>query len=158
MTEHALQGDRDKSIAAGMDDYVPKPVKVEELIRVLDTFFAEVSQDAVSGVKIASDAPAVDVKRLHEAMGDTPEEYSEILDVYVTHMEESIEKLDAAVIARDHREVELIAHNCAGTSANCGMTAVVGPLRELEDAGRAARLENASPLVAQTRLGFEHIR
>jgi HPt (histidine-containing phosphotransfer) domain-containing protein len=73
-------------------------------------------------------------------------------------MSESLAKLDAALIARDHHEVELIAHNCAGTSANCGMTAVVAPLRELEDAGRAARLENASPLVAQARLGFERIR
>jgi PAS domain S-box-containing protein len=158
MTAHALQGDRDKCIAAGMDDYVSKPVKVEELIRVLDAFFAEAAKDRVPNAKIASNAPAVDVTRLHEAMGDTPEEFSEILDVYVTHMEESIEKLDAAVIARDHREVELIAHNCAGTSANCGMTALVAPLRELEHAGRAARLENASPLVAQTRLGFDRVR
>ena len=158
MTAHALQGDRDKCIAAGMDDYISKPVKVEELIRVLDAFLGETGKEKALSGKIASNTPAVDVTRLHEAMGDTPEEFSEILDVYVTHMEESIEKLDAAVIARNHREVELIAHNCAGTSANCGMTAMVAPLRELEQAGRTARLENASPLVAQTRLGFDRVR
>jgi two-component system, sensor histidine kinase and response regulator len=157
MTAHALQGDREKCLAAGMDDYVSKPVKVEELIRVLDAFFAEVNNE-VTGVKIAADAPAVDVARFHEAMGDSPEEFSDILEIYVTHMSESLEKLDAALIARDHREVELIAHNCAGTSANCGMTAVVGPLRELEEAGRAARLENTLPMVAQTRLGFARVR
>jgi CheY-like chemotaxis protein len=158
MTAHALQGDREKCLGAGMDDYVSKPVKVAELIRVLDAFFAEVSGDQVTVVKIQADAPAIDVARFHEAMGDSPEEFSDILEVYVTHMSESLEKLDAALVAGDHREVELIAHNCAGTSANCGMTAVVGPLRELEEAGRAARLENASPLVAQTRLGFTRIR
>jgi CheY-like chemotaxis protein/HPt (histidine-containing phosphotransfer) domain-containing protein len=158
MTAHALQGDREKCIAAGMDDYVSKPVKIEELIRVLDLFFAEVCRDGVVAARIQSDAPAVDVARFHEAMGDTLEEYSEILDVYVTHLSESLDKLDAALLARDHREVESIAHNCAGTSANCGMTAVVAPLRELEEAGHAARLENAWPLVAQTRLGFARIR
>jgi len=158
MTAHALQGDRDKCIAAGMDDYVSKPVKVEELIRVLDSFFAEVSKEGLSIVETASDAPAVDVVRFHDAMGDSPEEFSGILEVYVTHMAESFEKLDAALIARDHREVELIAHNCAGTSANCGMTAVVAPLRELETAGREHHYEGMSQLVAQTRLGFERIR
>jgi PAS domain S-box-containing protein len=157
MTAHALQGDREKCIAAGMDDYVSKPVKVEELIRVLDACFAEVAKDEAR-VKIASNAPPVDVVRFHEAMGDSPEEFSEILEIYVTHMSESLEKLDEALISRDHRAVESIAHNCVGTSANCGMTAVIESLRELEEAGHAAHLENASPLVAQTRLGFERIR
>jgi len=157
MTAHALQGDREKCIAAGMDDYVSKPVKLEELIRVLDACFAEVATKQAR-VKIASDAPPVDVDRFHEAMGDSPEEFSEILEIYVTHMSESLEKLDEALISRDHRAVESIAHNCAGTSANCGMTAVVESLRELEEAGHTAHLENASPLVAQTRLGFERIR
>jgi len=158
MTAHALQGDRDKCIAAGMDDYISKPVKVEELIRVLDAFFAEVRKGGLSIVEIASDAPAVDLVRFHDAIGDSPEEFSGILEVYINHMAESFEKLDAALIARDHREVELIAHNCAGTSANCGMTAVVAPLRELETAGREHDYEGMSQLVAQTRLGFELIR
>ncbi|HXL27231.1 MAG TPA: response regulator, partial [Chthoniobacterales bacterium] len=158
MTAHALQGDRDKCIAAGMDDYISKPVKVEELIRVLDAFFAEVRKGGLSIVEIASDAPAVDLVRFHDAIGDSPEEFSGILEVYINHMAESFEKLDAALIARDHREVELIAHNCAGTSANCGMTAVVAPLRELETAGREHDYEGMSQLVAQTRLGFERIR
>ena len=158
MTAHAMEGDRDKCLRAGMDDYISKPVRVEELLRVLDSFFAEVSNDSDSRVETASNAPAVDVTRFHEAMGDTPKEFSEILEIYVTHMSESLEQLDAAVLARDHHEIESIAHNCAGTSANCGMTAVVAPLRELEDAGRKAQLANASPLVAQTRLGFERIR
>jgi len=91
-------------------------------------------------------------------MGDSPEEFSEILEVYVLQMSNSLEKLDAALITGDHRAVESIAHNCAGTSANCGMTAVVEPLRELEEAGRLASLENAGPLVAQTKLGFTLVR
>jgi len=157
MTAHALQGDREKCFAAGMDYYVSKPVKVEELIRVLDACFAEVSTERAMVGK-ETDSQPVDVARFHEAMGDSPEEFSEILEVYMTHMSESLEELDAALSSRDHQAVESIAHNCAGTSANCGMTAVIESLRELEEAGHAERLENTSPLLAQTRIGFERIR
>jgi hypothetical protein len=54
--------------------------------------------------------------------------------------------------------VELIAHNCAGTSANCGMTAVAIPFRELENAGRTAHLENAPSTLAQAHQFFTRTR
>jgi hypothetical protein len=73
-------------------------------------------------------------------------------------MDQNLHKLSAAVASGNHGEVELIAHNCAGTSANCGMTAVAIPLRELEAAGRTGCLDHAPAVLAQANQLFEQTR
>src|SRR6266550_5935116 len=157
MTAHALEGDRAKCIAAGMDEYITKPAKPEELSRVLELFFNNAGADPVDEAGPIG-APLVDVERMHEMMGEEAVEFSEILNLYLDEMGKNLDKLDAAVASSDHHQVELIAHNCAGTSANCGMTAVAIPFRELEEAGRTARLENAPTILAQAHQFFELTR
>lgn len=99
----------------------------------------------------------IDVTRFHQVLGHTKDEYSEILAEYFNQMNDSLQRLDAAVSTHDHREVEMIAHRCVGTSATCGMTAVVTPLRELESAGRSGCLDDARPLFEKVKAGFESI-
>jgi HPt (histidine-containing phosphotransfer) domain-containing protein len=100
----------------------------------------------------------VDVERLRLALGEDPEESSDVLGVYLRQMSESLERLIAAIETGDAGQVDSIAHNCAGVSANCGMVAVVGPLRELERMGRDGQLAGAAPLGAQVGREFERVR
>ncbi len=157
MTAHALTGDREKCIAAGMDEYISKPVKSDELRRVLELFCKTPSTDPGDQAERTT-APLVDVDRMHEMMGDGPVELAEIVNLYLDQMGQNLLKLDAAVASGNHLEVEFIAHNCAGTSANCGMTAVAIPLRELEAVGRTGCLENAPAVLAQANRLFEQTR
>jgi two-component system, sensor histidine kinase and response regulator len=157
MTAHALTGDREKCLAAGMDEYITKPVKSEELKRVLELFLSHPSVDRMDQARVVT-APLVDVKRMHEMMGDETVEFSEILEMYLNEMGKNLTRLDAAVAAGDHLEIELLAHNCAGTSANCGMNAVAIPFRELEDAGRTDHLAIAPMALAQARKLFAQTR
>src|SRR2546423_13553622 len=101
-----------------------------------------------------TDFSPIDITRFHQVLGNTKDEYSEILDEYFNQMSDSLQRLDAAVSTRDHREVEMISHRCVGTSATCGMTAVVTPLRELESAGRSGCLDDARQSFEKVKAGF----
>ncbi|HYJ46546.1 MAG TPA: response regulator, partial [Pyrinomonadaceae bacterium] len=159
MTANALEGDRRKCLEAGMDDYVSKPVKPEELGEVLNRLLS--GADKSSGCLEAptrGEASPVDMERVRLAMGDEPEELADILDVYLTQMSEGLEKLSAAIEAGDAERVSFISHNCAGVSANCGMVALVSPLRELDRMGRAEQLEGAAALALRVGREFERVK
>jgi CheY-like chemotaxis protein len=155
MTAHALEGDREKCIAAGMDDYISKPVKPEELTRVLNAFLGTAKkEDRVAPI----DTSLVDLERMHDTMGDEPTQFAETLNLYLETMSKNLEQLEVAVTSNDGNEIESIAHNCAGMSATCGMTSVVGALRELEVTARTGNLTNAPQAVAQARQEFERLQ
>jgi CheY-like chemotaxis protein/HPt (histidine-containing phosphotransfer) domain-containing protein len=157
MTAHALEGDRAKCLAAGMDDYISKPVKPEELARVLERLLPDTSTKADAAASDGAASP-VDMERLYMALGDDPEELAEILGIYLKQMCESLGKLGSAIESGNAKEVSLIAHNCAGVSATCGMEAVVGPLRELEQMGRESQLAGAEVVHARAYSEFDRVR
>jgi two-component system sensor histidine kinase/response regulator len=159
MTANALQGDRDRCLAAGMDDYISKPVKPEDLAQVLGRLLAKTSNEEEVESKITEPvSPPVDMKRLYQVMGTEPTELREILDIYLEQMPLSLEKLSIAIESGNANDVNLIAHNCAGTSANCGITAVVEAFKELERMGREQQLSGAGPLRDQVCADFERVK
>ena len=159
MTAHALEGDRAKCLAAGMDDYLSKPVKSEELERVLERLLSQGCENVKSNNEVlGEDALPVDLARLFEAMGDDPEELKEMLDLFLDEMAGNIEKLRAAIASGNGSEVNSLAHNGAGVSANCGIVALVAPLRRLERLGHENQLNGAAVLSAQIDQELARVR
>ena len=96
--------------------------------------------------------------RLFEVMGDDPEELREMLDLYFDEMACNIEKLRAAIASGNANEINSLAHNSVGASANCGIVALVAPLRQLERLGRENQLNGAAALSAQIDHEFARVR
>jgi two-component system sensor histidine kinase/response regulator len=159
MTAHALAGDRANCLAAGMDDYISKPVKSEELELVLERLlFGNEAAPAIEAVSEEALPAPVDRERVYAALGENPEELIEMLDLYVGDMGINLERLAIAIASGSADEIETIAHNCAGVSANCGIIAMVAPMRELERMGRENDLDGAVALGLRTQATFARLK
>ncbi len=172
MTASAMAGDREKCLEAGMDDYLAKPVRPEDIRAVLERWgpkatlgnaagardsVRESANVLVSTDKTMNEKPPVDMDRLHEFTDGNPENLTELVSLYAKQTTEQLAQLDAAIKANDAAGVRRIAHSCAGASATCGMQRIIVPLRELERQGHEGKLTNAAELFDQTSREFKSI-
>jgi CheY-like chemotaxis protein/nitrogen-specific signal transduction histidine kinase len=178
MTASAMQGDREKCLAAGMDDYLAKPVRLEDVRAVVERWAplagkTDAAATMATGTEAtpaanpppqASPTPAppedapVEMERLLDFTNGDPDSLRELVALYLDQTATQVEQLAAAVQAGTPAEVRRVAHSCAGASATCGMRRIVPLLRELERQGYEEKLTNAAELSRQVGDEFERIR
>ena len=183
MTANAMQGDREKCLEAGMNEYISKPVEEEALQAALERWVPPAASRAVEtaaatppagqepaakpdpalGAEAAvgappPDEPPVDIKRLTKLVFGNPKKLREMIDMYLTQANLIVTNLGLAVQAGNAAEVASLAHKCVGSSATCGMNAVVPSLRELERLGKEGKLDGTQALHLEARRQLDRIQ
>jgi two-component system, sensor histidine kinase and response regulator len=147
MTAHALRGDREKCLAAGMDDYLSKPIIAKELETALKR----------SAPTRKTNAP-VDLQRLRDVCGDVPGTMRRLADLYLEQGAELLPAIETAIRNNDAKDLSSIAHRFRGASLSCGSNSIVPFLNELEQLGNSGDLAVASVAYEKASLEFARIR
>ena len=150
MTANAMRGDHEKCLEAGMDDYLSKPVDIGKLEEILNRW-----QPAAPAILAEAAKPAVDLDRLLQITGSDPAMFGEIADEYLEQAAEILTLMKLALEKPDVPEIQRLAHKLGGSSATCGMVAIMPPLAKLE-----RMPENVEPVFAGDllRQASDHLR
>jgi CheY-like chemotaxis protein/HPt (histidine-containing phosphotransfer) domain-containing protein len=173
MTANVMQGDREKALEAGMDDYVPKPVNREELEAVLERHVSpqESSQTATqASISIRDDdwtAPDRDEAILDESVlaalrelqdVDEPDILEELIGLFLEDAPLQIAALRECVKDGMAPAAERIAHTLKGSAGNMGATRMAAVCSELEDVGASGDLCRASEVLKLLEEEFGRVR
>jgi two-component system sensor histidine kinase/response regulator len=166
MTAAAMDGDREVCLAAGMDDYITKPVRQDAIAAVLQRWVTPVAPEPATtdNAMPAPDAAHLDaldlsqIEMLRSLDDGDGAVLGEVIDQYLTQTIEGRGELVRVVSAGDTHALERAAHTLRGSSANVGATALAAVCGEIETRARVAQLDDAADLMERFDTEFARAR
>jgi len=179
MTARALEGDREKCLAAGMDDYLAKPVRSEALQEVIERWAAMVNgvpppstfapppvpsapptppQEASPPSAADLDDSAISIDRLREFTDGTDANLVELAELYLEQTGNQMKSLETTIPTGALKELRSLAHSAAGSSGTCGAVQLSNLLRLMEAAACDGNLGEVCELNPRVQAEFARVK
>ncbi len=152
MTAHAMKGDRERCLEAGMDDYIAKPVSPKAMAEMIDKWLEHIQNRPAPAAKSAS--PVFDRQAFVDRLLGDLDLVREITANFLKDMPEQIGKLKKHIDGGDVKAAGEQAHSIKGAAANVGGMAFSAAALAIERAAKANSREKVSALLPELQRQF----
>jgi len=175
MTASALQGDREACLAAGMDDYISKPVRWVDLQAIVRRWIAVLPKRNAEPAPLSAPEPAVaqpapaktesgpldpatlrNLRRL--APRNNPQALVELISTFLDSTSGRMPDLKTAVLNRDSLMISQIAHSLKGSTGSFGALRLSGLLGQLEALGKSSIFDGTTERLAEIEAEYERVQ
>jgi CheY-like chemotaxis protein len=143
MTALAMNGDRDRCIEAGMDGYISKPIRPQELDEVLDRYVALINGEPSQDESAPSANNSIDVSQLLDRLDGDRAFLAELVDVFRADFPGNLSAVQQAIDRQDANGLCSAAHSLKGALANLSAIEASALAAELEAIGKSLDLTRA---------------
>ncbi len=144
LTAHALQGEREKCLAAGMNDYLPKPVHPSTVAAMLDKWLARA---------VPADAPFDEEDLLERLMGDREIAHA-VLETFMEDTPRQLAALESHLLAGDVDGAQRRAHSIKGAAANVSSPGLQHVADAIQEAGKAGDVKTMTARFPELEIQF----
>lgn len=164
MTAFALEGDKEKCIEAGMDDYISKPFMIEEIVERIKKWggsFRQSQQDmntkSETSTSYSSDVinESVLMKLKEMTSGADPNFFSQVIQMFIDQSTEIVEQLSLLLPIMDLPQMASLAHKLKGSALNLGANKMAETCRLIEIRGKELSSSGISDLVNRLKPELE---
>jgi CheY-like chemotaxis protein len=144
MTAHAMKGDRELCIGAGMDGYITKPVRFSDIEQTV----ADLGKRPLPPAKLTEETPSWNRAEALNRIGGDEDLLLDLCNIFLEESPKLMQKLQQAVAAGDSDGVMRAAHSLKGESSYLGAGGTSQAARQLEEMGRNKDLSRANDTLA----------
>jgi two-component system sensor histidine kinase/response regulator len=143
MTAHAMKGDRERCLQAGMDGYIAKPIRAKDLYETVEAITAggSVPQSRENGTTKAEEI--IDRDQLLKQIGGNTENLKEIVELFVVESEKLLTEIRNAITNKKPSDLQRAAHTLKGSIRLFGVELPAATALRLENMGRDKNLTDA---------------